>query len=158
MAITRRLLHYLQSLQPGDPVCLHALGSWQEGTISNVSDEDVALIQEDRLLYLPFEEGAQVPKFCHSVKKAAVPKDGWRLYYTNQCPHTAKYVPVLVDAAAERGIKIQPVHIKSREAAQNAPNPFTTYALYRDGEFLTNEILSEKSFDKLLTRMNETGK
>ena len=110
------------------------------------------------LLYLPFEEGAQVPKFCHSVKKAAVPKDGWTLYYTNQCPHTAKYVPVLVDAAAERGIKIQPVHIESREAAQNAPNPFTTYALYRDGEFLTNEILSEKSFDKLLTRMNETGK
>ncbi len=50
MAITRRLLHYLQSLQPGDPVCLHALGSWQEGTISDVSDEDVALIQEDRLL------------------------------------------------------------------------------------------------------------
>ena len=43
------------------------------------------------------------------MKKAAVPKDGWTLYYTNQCPHTAKYVPVLVDAAAERGIKIQPV-------------------------------------------------
>ena len=64
MAITRRLLHYLQSLQPGDPVCLHALGSWQEGTISDVSDEDVALIQEDRLLYLPFETicAYQVPR------------------------------------------------------------------------------------------------
>ena len=64
MAITRRLLHYLQNLQPGDPVCLHALGSWQEGTISDVSDEDVALIQEDRLLYLPFETicAYQVPR------------------------------------------------------------------------------------------------
>ena len=30
------------------------------------------------LLYLPFEEGAQVPKFCHSVKKAAVPKTAGR--------------------------------------------------------------------------------
>lgn len=102
------------------------------------------------LLYLPFEEGAEVPKFADSVKNVVVPEDGWVLYYTNQCPHTAKYVPILVDVAAERGIEIKRIHLDSREAAQNAPNPFTTYALYRDGAFVTNEILSEKSFLKRL--------
>lgn len=100
------------------------------------------------LLYLPFAADAFVPKFRPSVKKAAVPKDGWILYYTNQCPHTAKYVPVLENLAAERGIAFKSIRLDSREAAQNAPNPFTTYALFRDGAFVTNEIQSEKGFLK----------
>lgn len=102
------------------------------------------------LLYLPFEETAAVPKFRNCVKEAAVPDKGWVLYYTNQCPHTAKYVPVLADVAAEQGIELKTIKIESREEAQNAPNPFTTYAMFRDGAFVTNEILSEKSFLKRL--------
>ena len=34
------------------------------------------------------------------------------------------------------------------EQAQNAPAPFTTYSLFYNGKFLTNEILSEKSFGR----------
>ena len=73
-------------------------------------------------------------------------------------PGYLKYKGFIVADTCEPYYELLYLHIESREAAQNAPNPFTTYALYRDGEFLTNEILSEKSFDKLLTRMNETGK
>lgn len=106
------------------------------------------------LLYLPFSKEAAVPKFRSCAKEPAVSGDGWVLYYTNQCPHTAKYVPILAEAAAEKGIGLKTVKIDSREAAQNGPNPFTTYALFHDGKFVTNEILSVKSFDKLLNQMD----
>lgn len=36
------------------------------------------------------------------------------------------------------------------EQAQNAPAPFTSYSLFYNGGFLTNEILSIKKFEKLL--------
>ena len=39
---------------------------------------------------------------------------------------------------------------RSTEQAQAAPAPFTTYALFYNGEFLTHEILSEKRFEKIL--------
>ena len=42
------------------------------------------------------------------------------------------------------------IHIETKEQAQSAPSPVTTYALFYDGEYLTNEILSGKKFMKLL--------
>ena len=42
------------------------------------------------------------------------------------------------------------VHITVRETAQNAPTPVTNYALFRDGSYITNEILSDKKFLKML--------
>ncbi|MCI7796733.1 MAG: YoaP domain-containing protein, partial [Lachnospiraceae bacterium] len=72
------------------------------------------------------------------------------LYYTNQCPYTAKYVPVIETIARENGVPFRSVHITNREEAQNAPTPVTTYALFCDGEYLTNEILSDKKFIKLI--------
>lgn len=41
------------------------------------------------------------------------------------------------------------IHIISREQAQNTPAPVTTYALFKDGEFLTQGIQSDKKFLKL---------
>jgi len=103
------------------------------------------------LLYLPFMEGAERPRFRDTVREhGAVPK-GFVLYYTSQCPFTAKYVPVLERMAKERNAVFQAVHIQTREEAQNAPSPFTTFSLFYDGQLVTHEILSEKKFDKILT-------
>ena len=103
------------------------------------------------LLYLPDEEGAEQPRFHSTVREhSALPK-GFALYYTNQCPFTAKYVPVLEEMARARSAVFQAVHIQTREAAQSAPSPFTTFSLFYDGQLVTHEILSEKKFDKILT-------
>ena len=102
------------------------------------------------LLYLPFEEGAEQPRFHSTVREhSALPK-GFALYYTNQCPFTAKYVPVLEEMARARSAVFRAVHIQTREAAQSAPSPFTTFSLFYDGQLVTHEILSEKKFDKIL--------
>lgn len=41
------------------------------------------------------------------------------------------------------------IHIESRDQPQNAPYPFTTFALYHNGEFVTHEIQSVPKFEKL---------
>ena len=100
------------------------------------------------LLYLPIKE-ADIPRFKECVKKPQIKEDGYVLYYTHQCPFTAKYVPVLEQAAKEYNIPFKSILINSKEDAQNMPVASTTYALFLDGKFVTNEILSKKKFLKM---------
>ena len=100
------------------------------------------------LLYLPFKE-ADIPRFKECVKNPQIKEAGYVLYYTHQCPFTAKYVPVLEQAAKEHNISFKSIQINSKEDAQNMPVASTTYALFLDGKFVTNEILSEKKFLKM---------
>ena len=104
------------------------------------------------LMYLPFDETSEKPHFKESVKNSTHPdmENGFTLYYTNQCPFTARYVPILEGMAKARNVEFQTVHIQTKEAAQNAPTPFTTFSLFYNGEFITHEILSEKKFEKIL--------
>ena len=102
------------------------------------------------LMVLPFEEGAPLPRFRDTVRRREDMPEGFVLYYTNQCPFTAKYVPILEDMAKARNAVFRSVHIQTREEAQNAPSPFTTFSLFYDGQMVTHEILFEKKFDKIL--------
>lgn len=102
------------------------------------------------LMYLPFDPNTDKPCFQNTVHvHENIPK-GFVLYYTNQCPFTAKYVPLLENMAKARNAVFQSVHIQTREEAQNAPTPFTTFSLFYDGQLVTHEILSEKKFEKIL--------
>lgn len=66
---------------------------------------------------------------------------------------TAKYVPLLETAAKERDVELQTVHIRGQKTTRKCPVSFTTFSLFRDGEFVTHEILSEKKFDKSYIRL-----
>ena len=77
---------------------------------------------------------------------------GYVLYYTNQCPFNAKYVPILEETAQKNGIPLKAVKIENRKDAQNVPTPITTYALFCDGEYVTNEQMNDKKFLKLVGR------
>lgn len=112
----------------------------------SVCDESDNGIQ---LWYLPFEESAVKPRFKDCAKRPHIDEAGYVLYYTSQCPFNAKYVPVLEKTAQENGISFRAIHLTSKEEAQNAPTPITTYALFRDGVYLTNEELNDKKFLKL---------
>lgn len=98
------------------------------------------------LLYLPFEKDAAVPRFREHAKNPKIEQSGFVLYYTCGCPFTAKYAPLIESVAKNKGIPFTSLRIESREAAQNCPAPWTNYALFYDGEYVTHEILSEKKF------------
>lgn len=102
------------------------------------------------LMYLPFDKNVAKPHFKNTVHEHSDMPKGFVLYYTNQCPFTAKYVPLLENMAKAHNAHWQTISIQTKEAAQNAPTPFTTFSLFYDGQFVTHEILSEKKFEKIL--------
>ena len=98
------------------------------------------------LMYLPLKPDAAPPKFKECAKHPKIAENGFVLYYTDQCPFTFYWVPKVQDAAKEHKIELSVIHITSKEDAQNAPAPVTTYALFKDGEFVTHAIQSDKKF------------
>ena len=103
-----------------------------------------------QLWYLSFQADADRPQFRKCARHPHIEEKGYVLYYTSQCPFNAKYVPVLERTAKENDIPFHAIHIESREEAQNAPTPITNYALFHDGEYITNEQMNEKKFLKLV--------
>ena len=103
-----------------------------------------------QLWHFPIAEGGVVPQFRDCAKHPQISEKGYVLYYTSQCPFNAKYVPVVEQTAKEQGVPFRAVHLQTKEDAQNAPTPVTTYALFFDGKYLTNEQMNDKKFLKLL--------
>lgn len=102
------------------------------------------------LLYLPFATDAAVPRFKACARQGKIAEPGMVLYYSNQCPHTDKYAPLIQQLAAQKGAAVKLIKIETTGQAQNAPSPFTTYSFFLNGDFVTNEIFSEKKFMKFL--------
>ena len=115
----------------------------------SVCDESDNGIQ---LWYLPFREGEEKPGFKESAKHPHTDETGYVLYYTDQCPFNAKYVPVVKKAADDNGIPFKAIHLTTRDDARNAPTPVTNYALFHDGEYLTNEQMNEARFLKIASK------
>ena len=75
---------------------------------------------------------------------------GYVLYYTNQCPFNGKYVPILEKVAKDNNIPFKAIKIENKEQAKLLSCPCSSYALFKDGEFLTNEQQNDKKFLKLV--------
>ena len=105
-----------------------------------------------QLWYLPFNENEDKPKFKECARHPHIDEKGYVLYYTHQCPFNAKYVPVLEEIAKERNIDFRAIRLETMKEAQNAPTPITTYSLFKDGEYVTNEQMNDKRFLKMLEK------
>ncbi len=103
-----------------------------------------------QLWYLPFAKGTDAPTFKECARHPHIEEKGYVLFYTNQCPFNGKYVPIIESLAKEHGIAFKAYHLQSKEDAQNAPTPITTYAVFHDGEYITNEQMNDKRFLKMI--------
>lgn len=101
------------------------------------------------LMYLPISEDTAKPKFKDCAKYPKTNEKGIVVYYTDQCPYTYYWVPRVAEVAKENGISLKIVHVTDKETAQNIPAPVTNYALFKDGEFVTHAIQSDKNFLKI---------
>ncbi|MBR0235108.1 MAG: YoaP domain-containing protein [Clostridia bacterium] len=104
------------------------------------------------LWYLPFDSKAPAPKFKECAKHPHIDDGGYVLYYTNQCPFNAKYVPIVEATAKAQSVDFKAIRIMTKEQAQSAPTPITTYALFYNGKYITNEQMNDKRFLKLLSK------
>ena len=104
------------------------------------------------LYYLPFDKNSLPVKFKNCCKHPDISDMGYVLYYSHQCPFNAKYVPIITEIANERNIPFKAILIDDKIQAQNAPTAITTYSLFYNGEFLTNQQFNDKSFLKLIEK------
>lgn len=105
-----------------------------------------------QLWYLSFKD-SDLPKFKSNAKECHIDELGFVLYYTNQFPFNAKYVPVIENVSKDLNIAFKAFHLDTKEKAQNAPTPITIYALFYNGEYVTNDVMNEKKFIKLLSNL-----
>ena len=110
------------------------------------------------LMYLPFTPQAPVPKWKQCAKMPKNDLNGFSIYYTNGCPFTAKYVPILEQYARENNIPLTAIKIDSREMAQNVPFAWTNFALFYNGSYVTNEIPNEKKFIGIMEQIGGNEK
>ena len=86
------------------------------------------------------------PEFRECARHPGVSENGFVLYCTDQCPFTYYWVPRVCEAAKEHGIPLKVIHVTAPAPAPPAPAPAPPYALFRDGQFLTQSIQSDKKF------------
>ena len=108
-----------------------------------------------QLWYLPFSKNAKRPCFKECAKHPHTEEKGYVLYYTYQCPFNAKYVPIVEKTAKDNGIKFKAIRLKTKEEARSAPTPVTTYALFYDGRYVTNEQMNDSRFLKLVSKQDQ---
>lgn len=107
------------------------------------------------LWYYPLEDDAVIPCFLPEMKEEEVADDGFVLYYSHQCPHTAKAVPLLQAKAKELGVDLKVIYLAQQKEARAIPCAYTTFALFYDKQFITHEVLSVAKFAKIVAKLKK---
>lgn len=110
------------------------------------------------LLYLPFTLQAKIPRWKECAKAAKNDLEDFSVYYTSGCPFTAKYVPILERCAVENHVQLTTIKIDNRQKAQSAPVAWTNFALFYNGDYVTNEIQNETKFLRLIEQIRGVEK
>lgn len=108
------------------------------------------------LLCLELNDNETLPRFLETAKDAVCEdNDGFRVYYSNQCPYMNYYIELQSKIANEQGFIYEKVLIDSKGKANNNPSPFTIYSLFYRGKFITHELAAEKKFRKIVDEVTE---
>lgn len=101
-----------------------------------------------------FDNEAELPKFTRSAKEGSLGEiKGIDIFYTTQCPFTLPYIELLKPIIAASNAPIRIHQIKSREEAQAHFCPVTTYSVFINGKYYTNEILTAKKLELLIQQI-----
>lgn len=115
------------------------------------------------LMYLPFEDDAPTPQFMEQAKTGETEEQGWVLYYSHQCPFTAKYVPMAQELAKEMQVELKVIKFdipRDKNSMvpsgimhpKDSPTPYTPYSLFCQGKFITHEIQTPANLKKLWSK------
>lgn len=106
-------------------------------------------LDDVELLCYQLNPSPPTPRIKDCAKKGMIQEQGMVILYTSQCVFTDVYIDLLQSAFKRQKLLLDVHHIQSKEEAQNAPCPFTTYSVFINGKFITHEILREKVAQQL---------
>lgn len=103
------------------------------------------------LLVKKFDPQAPDPRFTDAARSGFIPgQEGLMIYYSDICPFVPDYVDIMIRTAEKRGILAAKTRLGTYQEAQALHAPFGIACLFLDGRFLTQEIMTEAKFNKLL--------
>jgi len=106
------------------------------------------------LLVKKFSPEGIDPKFKDTAKNGFPEKiHGIDIFYTAQCPFTVPYVEMLKPVILGTAEAVRLHQITSREEAQNHFCPVTTYSVFVNGTFHSQEILTPKKLEQLISKL-----
>jgi len=107
------------------------------------------------LLVKKLSTSASNPKFKNSWdKKLKKYAKGLTIIRSDQCPHVAKFADDIAEIT-EKTYKLKPriVELKTHQDAQNAPTPYTVFAVIYNGQFLADRQISKSRFRNIMNRI-----
>lgn len=102
-----------------------------------------------------FNENVVKPCFLESVKHEKGNEDGLILYYSNQCVFSEKYTKSMYDKAMEKGWEVKLIKLDNREDICEHGVISTSFSIFYNGCFVTNEIMSVAKFEKEMSKLYE---
>ena len=101
-----------------------------------------------------FSDDAPLPQFKKSAGEGLGEGiKGIDIFYTAQCPFNVPYIKMLVSVILESDIPVRTHHITTKEEAQSHVCPVTTYSVFIDGKYHTNEIMTTDKLKKNLSNL-----
>jgi len=91
------------------------------------------------------------PEF-NDWKKELSKYDGLNIIYSLQCPWVARSISEFKEIAAEKGLKLKLIEIKSAREAQSAPSIYAAFNLIYNGKLLSDHYISSRRFLSIIKK------
>lgn len=105
------------------------------------------------LMVKQFDKSAPMPKFKHCAQQGIpAPSTGIDIFYTVQCPFTHTYINLLTPVAQMSEYPVRIHQITTKQEAQQHLCPITTYSVFVDGVYYSNEILTVAKLEALIKK------
>lgn len=106
------------------------------------------------LLVKRFNTKAALPKFKPNAKLGKIEGlKGIDIFYTAQCPFTIPYIEFIKPVINSSDIPVRTHQFTTKNEAQQHFCPVTTYSVFVNGEYYSNEILTPAKLEKLISQM-----
>lgn len=101
---------------------------------------------EYELLALSFNE--EKPHFSESVKEMKIGSKELTIYYGIQCPYIPNCIEQVQEYCSKNNIPLKLIAVDTLEKSKNLPCIFNNWAVFYNGEFETNQLVSESFLEK----------
>lgn len=102
------------------------------------------------LVAMTWNPSAESPRFHESARLLRVDEQGITVYYTAQCPYAVGVLQEWREVAEQYQVPFHAHQLATKEEAQSAPVPWTTFAFFYNGRYVSHEITSGNKLEKFL--------
>ena len=88
------------------------------------------------------------PCFSENAKKMTIDQKELTIYYGLQCPYIPKCIEQVQEYCNKNNIPLNLIAVDTLEKAKNVPCIFNNWAVFYNGDFVTNHLLNETFLKK----------